>query len=57
MDKGLNRAIMVRSKLRSKYLKSKSEVDKQSITSRETTVLNYCVLKSGNIMNPLTSIR
>ena len=29
MDKELNQAIMVRSKLRNKYLKSKSEIDKQ----------------------------
>ena len=29
IDKELNQAIMVRSKLRNKYLKSKSEIDKQ----------------------------
>ena len=57
MDKELNQAIMVRSKLRNKYLKSKSKQINRDITSRETTVLNYCVLKSRKIMNPLTSVR
>ena len=57
MDKELNQAIMVRSKLRNKYLKSKSKQINRDITSTETTVLNYCVLKSRNIMNPLTSVR
>ena len=56
MDKGLNQTIMVRSKLRNKYLKPKSEIDNRDITSRKTTVLNYCVLKSRNITNPLTSV-
>ena len=52
MDKELNQTIMVRSKLRNKYLKSKSETDKQRYKSRETTVLNYCILESRNIMDP-----
>ena len=39
MDKELNQAIMVRSKLRNKYLKSKSEVDKQRYNKQR----NYCV--------------
>ena len=39
MDKELNQAIMVRSKLRNKYLKSKSEIDKQ----RYNKQINYCV--------------
>ena len=57
MGKELNQAIMVRSKLRNKYLKSKSKQINRDIRSTETTVLNYCVLKSRNIMNPLTSVR
>ena len=57
MDGELNQAIMVRSKLWNKYLKSKSETDKQRHQGRETTVLSYCVLKSRNIMNALISIR
>ena len=51
MDKDLNQAIMVRSNLRNENLKAKS--DKSDI---ETTVLNYCVLKNRNIMNPSISI-
>ena len=39
MDKELNQAIMVRSKLRNKYLKSKSETDKQRYKKQR----NYCV--------------
>ena len=39
MDKELNQAIMVRSKLRNKYLKSKSETDKQRYNKQR----NYCV--------------
>ena len=39
MDKELNQAIMVRSKLRNKYLKSKSETDKQSYNKQR----NHCV--------------
>ena len=39
MDKELNQAIMVRSKLRNKYLKSKSEIDKQRYNKQR----NYCV--------------
>ena len=42
MYKELIQATMVRTKLRNKYLKYKSEIDKQ---------------KSENIMNPLTSVR
>ena len=57
MDKELNQATMIRFKLRNKYLKSKSETDKQRIISRETNVLNYCVWKSRNITNRLTSVR
>ena len=58
MDKELNQATMVRSKLRNEYLKSKSEIDKQRYNKqRNYYELSYCDLKSGNIMNPLTSIR
>ena len=39
MDKELNQAIMVRSKLRNKYVKSKSETDKQRYNKQR----NYCV--------------
>ena len=39
MDKELNQAIMVRSKLRNKYLKSKSEIGKQRYNKQR----NYCV--------------
>ena len=39
MDKELNQAIMVRSKLRNKYLKSKSEIEKQRYKKQR----NYCV--------------
>ena len=39
MDKELNQAIMVRSKLRNKYLKSKSETDKQRYNKQR----NHCV--------------
>ena len=39
MDKELNQAIMVRSKLRNRYLKSISEIDKQ----RHNKQRNYCV--------------
>ena len=39
MYKELNQAIMVRSKLGNKYLKSKSEIDKQ----RKKKQKNYCV--------------
>ena len=39
MGKELNQAIMVRSKLRNKYLKSKSETDKQRYNKQR----NYCV--------------
>ena len=56
MDKEPNQAIIVISKLRNKYLKSKSKINRD-IISGETTVLSYCVLKSRNIMNPLTSIK
>ena len=56
MDKELSQAVMVRSKFRDKYRKSKSEINKY-ITSRETTVLNYCVLKSRNILSSLISVR
>ena len=42
----LNQAIMVRSKLSNKYLKSKTEMMNRHITSRETTVLRFCVLKT-----------
>ena len=38
-DKELNQAIMVRSKLRNKYLKSKSETDKQRYNKQR----NHCV--------------
>ena len=55
MDKELNQAIMVRSKLRNKYLKSNPKQINRDITSRETTVSDHCVLKSRNIMNALTS--
>ena len=55
MDKELNQAIMVRSKLRNKYLKCKQI--NRDITSRETIALNYCILKSRNIINALTSVR
>ena len=41
-DKELNQAIMVRSKLRNRYLKSKTEMMNGDITSRETTVLRFC---------------
>ena len=39
MDKKLNQAIMVRSKLRNKHLKSKSKTDKQRYNKRR----NHCV--------------
>ena len=39
MDKELNQAITVRSKLRNKYLKSKSEIDKRRYNKQR----NYCV--------------
>ena len=39
MDKELNQAVMVRSKLRNKYLKSKSEIDKRRYNKQR----NYCV--------------
>ena len=39
MDKQLNQAIMARSKLRNKYLKAKSEIDKQRYNKHR----NYCV--------------
>ena len=39
MDKELNQAIMVRSKLRNKHLKSKSEILKQRYNKQK----NYCV--------------
>ena len=39
MDKELNQAIMVRSKLRNKYLKSKSEADEQRYNRQR----NHCV--------------
>ena len=39
MDKELNQTIMIRSKLRNKYLKSKSEIDKQRYNKQRT----YCV--------------
>ena len=39
MDKELNQAIMVRSKLRNKYLKSKSEKGKQRYSKQR----HYCV--------------
>ena len=39
MDKELNQAIIIRSKLRNKYLKSKSEIDKQRYNKQR----NYCV--------------
>ena len=57
MDKELNQATLIRFKLRNKYLKSKSETDKQRIISRETNVLNYCAWKRRNITNRLTSVR
>ena len=41
MDKELNQAIMGRSKLKNKYLKSKPEIDKQRYSKR--TVHNYSV--------------
>ena len=53
MDKELNQAIMVRSKLRNKYLKSQSEIDIQRHNNQRNYCVNYCVLKSRNIMNPL----
>ena len=40
MDKELNQAITGRSKLRNKYLKSKSEIDKQRYNKQR----NYCVI-------------
>ena len=39
MDKELNQAIMVRSKLKNKHLKSQSEIDKQRYNKQR----NYCV--------------
>ena len=39
MDKELNQAIIITSKLRNKYLKSKSEIDKQRYNKQR----NYCV--------------
>ena len=39
MDKELNQVIMVRSRLRNKYLKSKSEIDRQRYNKQR----NYCV--------------
>ena len=39
IDKELNQAIIIRSKLRNKYLKSKSEIDKQRYNKQR----NYCV--------------
>ena len=39
MDKELSQAIMVRSKLRNKYLKSKFEIDKQRYNKQR----NHCV--------------
>ena len=39
IDKELNQDIMVRFKLRNKYLKSKSEIDKQRYNKQR----NYCV--------------
>ena len=42
MDKELNQATMVRSKLRNKYLKSKSEKDKQRY-NKDNKERNYCI--------------
>ena len=39
MHKGLNQAIMVKSRLRNEYLESKSEIDKQRYNKQR----NYCV--------------
>ena len=40
MGQELNQVLMIRSKLRNKYLKYESEIDKRDVTSRET---NYCL--------------
>ena len=55
-DKELNQAIMVRSKLRNKYLKSISEIDKQRYNKQRNCCVKVLCL-SRNIMNPLTSVR
>ena len=55
-DKELNQAIMVRSKLRNKYLKSVSEIDKQRYNKQRNCCVKVLRL-SRNIMNPLTSVR
>ena len=53
MDKELNQVIMVRSKLRNEYIKSKSEIDKESHNKQR----NYCVkllrLKKQNYYDSL----
>ena len=55
MYKELNEAIMLRSKIRNKYLKSKSQIDKEKYNKQR----NFCVklLKNKNITNSFTSVR
>ena len=45
MDKELNHAIMVRSKIRNKYLKSKSEIDKQRYNKQRNYYVKLLRLK------------
>ena len=45
MDKELNQAIIIRSKLRNKYLKSKSEIDKQRYNKQRNCCVKLLRLK------------
>ena len=53
MDKELNHAIVVRSKLRNKYLKSKFEIDKQRYNKQRNYCVKLLLLKKQNYYESL----
>ena len=53
MYKELNHAIVVRSKLRNKYLKSKFEIDKQRYNKQRSYCVKLLLLKKQNYYESL----
>ena len=53
MDKELNQGIMVRSKLRNKYRKSKFEIDKQRYNKQRNQCVKLLLLKKQNYYESL----
>ena len=53
MDKELNQGIMVRSKLRNKYRKSKFEIDKQRSNKQRNQCVKLLLLKKQNYYESL----